>query len=365
VPGGKPYVREEDKTTRAFYKPYAPFFRRTPDDVAFFVDALRQRSGLPTSGADFPADVKAVRAAAAAFADAANSIYGFTFDLKSPDATQLDRFLDAHMNGAIGERVPNEPLLYYAMGCFWGEWLVRHRECAWALYAPLNPIQSFPDGLSVQNTICLQPFSQVNKRFSDPEGDNLAFKADITTADRKLMPPFPLIASTADADQAIRDLMPEGAADALDAWEADDAELALALFKGALDDHPNDPRLLDHAVACAWELERFDEARAWLERLVKLCPDRTHFAHNLAVLLTGAEETVPRAIALLEQALKVDPGYARARITLASLLHDYDLGRTPEAIRHCQWVLANEEDDELTNDAREVLKEIKSDRRGR
>ena len=357
----KPYVRQEDGETRAFYNSYAPFLDVTPDEIAFFVDAIHQRTGLPTSGKSFPIEIDAIHSAAAAFIDAARSIYEFAFDLESADAGQLDRCVEAHLIGE-GEGVPNEPLLYYAMGCFWGDWLVRHRGCAWALYAPLNPIQSFPDALQVSGTACLHPFSQVTKKLADPEGDNLAYKSEVVTADRKVLPPFPLLASLADAERAVRDLLPAKAAAGLDAWEDEDNEKALRLFEKAIVESPKDARILNHGVGCAWELERWDLVGEWLDRLIELCPDRAHFRHNRAVIYTGAEETLPRAIELLESALKLDPEYSRAHITLASCYQD--VGRIPEAIKHCKWVIENEEDEEVKGEAKELLKEIRSSGRG-
>lgn len=61
---------------------------------------------------------------------------------------------------------------------------------------------------------------------------------------------------------------------------------------------------------------------------------------------------------LLENALRFDPAYARAHLTLASCYHD--VGRTQAAIRHCEWVVSN--DEELKADATELLKEIRSGR---
>lgn len=358
MPTGDRYVRKEDAETRAFYKSYAPLFKRTPDEIAFFVEALRQRTDLQTTGDSFPVDSKTVRSTAAAFIEAARSVYGFSFNLRSGDPSQLDRFVDAHMIDAEGGRVPNEPHLYYAMGCFWGEWLCRHRSSAWALHAPLNPLQSFPDAIGVSNTICMQPFSHATKKLADPEGDNLAYKSDIATSDKRKLPPFPLIASIADADQSVRDLLPPSAAASLNAWEKGD-ERAFRLFVLAIQETPDNPRILDHAVGCAWDLERWDDVANWLDRLIQLCPDRPHFQHNRAVIFTGSADTMPRAIELLENALRIDPAYARAHLTLASCYHD--VGRNQEAIRHCQWVMAN--DDELKADATELLKEIRSGRR--
>ena len=353
--GGKPYIRNEDRATRAFYKSYAPFYKQTPDTIAFFVDALHERTALPSSGASFPADIQTLGRTADAFADAARSVFAFSLDVDSADGSQLDRFIDTHLVQPQSNRVPNEPLLYYALGCFWGEWLKRHRNAAWALYAPLNPIQSFPDGISTSNTICLQPFSQVNKKLADPEGDCLEYKAGLTTSDRKYLPPYPLLASIADADQAVQDLLPQSANRALAAMERGDPR-ALDLFVQAIKENPTDARILDFAVGCAWDQEDWDHVREFLRRLIELCPDRPHFMHNLAITLSGDESTLPEAISLLERAIAVDPSYARGHLTLADIYND--LGEKTKAMQHCQWVIDN--DEELKADAQELLKQIRA-----
>src|SRR5688500_11382422 len=144
----------------------------------------------------------------------------------------------------------------------------------------------------------------------------------------------------------------------MEAWGNDENEKALRWFVKAIAENPDDPRIYDHAVGCAWGVERWDLVAQWLDRLIELCPDRPHFQHNRAVVYTGAEETLPRAIELLQNALRLEPEYSRAHITLASCYND--LGRTAEAVEHCKWVIANEEDDELKAEARGLLKEIRS-----
>jgi hypothetical protein len=126
------------------------------------------------------------------------------------DEEQEQYYLAAEAN-----RVPDEPLLYYAMGAFWGERLVRHQEVEWALFEPLRAVQSFPDMVTGAGTICLHPFSQVGKKLADPEGDQLAFKLAAATQNKRYFPPYPLTAALADSEVAAAASLPPDARQAL------------------------------------------------------------------------------------------------------------------------------------------------------
>jgi tetratricopeptide (TPR) repeat protein len=251
-------------------------------------------------------------------------------------------------------RVPNEPLLYYAMGAFWGDWLVNHRGAKWALEAPLNPLQSFPDMITSSHTACLHPFSQVNKRLSDPEGDNLEFKCSPELV-RKYVPPLPLIASLADADRATEQLLPPAGRRARALLEAGDAERAFDLFRSALAESPRNAPLLSQAAACALSAEQYEAAEEWMRRLLAMHPDIPLINHNLAIVVSMGGKT-DEAIRLLRHAIRMDPNYARARITLASMLAE--TGQTAEAVELAQWVVENENDERLLSDARGFLSQI-------
>lgn len=381
APVEQQYVREEDSAISAFYTPYAELMEVTPSEVLAFVHAIEAATGLSRSDEVFPASEEAVAGAAAAFVAAAHEVFGFELSLESEDAGQLDRFADAHLidpvlrefvgpEGLTGDvpeeegrrfaealeaaRIPNEPLLYYAMGSFWGEWLVRHRQAAWRLYDPLRPVQAFPDMITTASTICVQPFSQVTKKLSDPMGDNLAFKAKVTGGMSRYFPPYLLVASIADARQAESTLLPP---EILDAWQlAEQGEHvdALAAFEAYLKPTGDDPRLFYLALPSAWEDQRWQLVEVWSLRALELAPRHPVLNHNLAVLYSDIPEARDEAITMLETALEEDPGYGRAHLTLASVLHD--AGRSAEALDHLEWVI--EHDPSLRGEAEELEAEI-------
>ena len=163
----------------------------------------------------------------AALTRAASEQFSVTLSVDDPDPEQLDRLIDAHLIDPIlrrffGElrgdltkeeeqaydlamernRVPDEPLLYYALGAFWGEWLTRHRGAKWALYEPLRPVQSFADFESSRGITCTFPFSHVVKKMGAPESDSLApmFFAVPNRNSRPIL----LLVSPADVEHAVR-----------------------------------------------------------------------------------------------------------------------------------------------------------------
>ena len=371
------YQRSEDDSVKAFYELYADWTESTPQPIAEFVDGLAQQTSLTRAGSDFPTDTQTLLAAAEALVDQAANQFSFELDLQSEDDSQLDCLIEEHLideqlrgffaAGKMRElseeeieefctardiaRIPNEPLLYYCLGAFWGEWQIRHRQAVWTLYEPLNPVQSFPDMLATGATICSHPFSQVCKKMSDPEGDQLAFKAKVTTTNAKYLPPFPLLASLMDAQQAIKDLMPEPAQRAMEAVENEQDEEAWELFcEGAMEDEQ--PQLLANMISCAWRLEKFDLVDGVSQRLLELVPDHPTTCHNLAVLYANNPEYMDEAIDLLQRALTSYPAYARARMTLASCYRE--VGREDEAVKLAQWVVEN--DQELKTEAESFIR---------
>lgn len=375
------YQRKEAPTIQAIYKPYGEFAKETSCDVKSFVDRVAANTGFFPKGTGYPTDSDSLRRVAAALVTAASEAFGFSLRLDVDDASQIDRFVDAHLidpalrrffsqdkRSHLSEveasefreaiertRVPNEPLLFYALGAYWGEWQVRHRGACWAIYPPLNPIQFFPDMISQGVTICSHPFSQVCKKLSDPEGDNLAFKVHVSSSQKRYLPPYPLLASLADAEHAVKQLLPEPARRAMEAETAGNDQQAWELFCEAAMENEQ-PQLLSMMIACAWRLEKYDMIDGVSRRLLELVPDHPLTCHNLAVLYSNQPDLMDEAIALLDRAIESDPGYARAHLTLASCLAQ--TGQTNRARQHAEWVRDN--DAQLKPEAERFLAEALS-----
>ena len=260
--GGRPkqtYRRDEPETMRAFYEAPSAFEPRTPEDVAAMVEALARATSLDRRARQFPIEREVLERAASAL-EAVARVDGPALDRADPSPAQLDRFIDARVispalrpffaaglpraleraeevdayEAAVeASRIPDEPLLYYCLGAWWGEWLVRHRSAAWTLEAPLTVPQWFPDGLTTMLTVCLLPFSQVAKKVADPEGDNLAFKSGLVERPVKELPPFPLLASLADARHAADALLKPSGREAIRLLESGENQAAFDAFLSA------------------------------------------------------------------------------------------------------------------------------------
>lgn len=347
APAERSYTRTEPAEIRAFYKADAPFYDKTPAELSRFVDVLRRETRLPRHAAEYPVDHATIARAADAFTTAAREVFGAALALDRDDAGQVDAFFDAHLidrrarGGDI--RVPDEPLLLYCAGSWWGEFLVRHRSAQWVLFPPLRPMQSFPDMITASNTACVHPFSQVTTKLSDPEGDSLAFAAKVLGRSR-YFEPYPLIASMADAGEAAAMLLPPQLRGRNVPFERFDVYIAL---------HPHAPvRIFDLAIVAAWQAARFDRVEQWSKRALALAPHKPVLEHNLAVLYSQ-NDRMPEAIALLEDALHTDANYGRAHLTLASCL--LDSGRKAEARRHAEWV--RDHDGTLRDEAVRLLEQ--------
>jgi len=373
------YSRTESDAVRAFYQSYAKVFDETPADLLPLIAKLEQASGVARAATEFPISPQALSQAARAFEVAALEAYQFRLSVDVADPEQLDRFantflidpaLRPYFDGAgpreLPEeesrgyfdaveslRVPNEPLLYYCMGAFWGEWLVRHRQAVWALYPPLKPIQSFPDMISASNTLCAHPFSQVNKKLSDPEGDQLAYKAKVMQAEARYLPPLPLIASLADAEEAALATLPPFTRAACDLEKSGDADGALRAYAEAIASNGKDLRTLSLAVQAAWQGKRWEFVEHWSLAALRSAPTHPVFSHNLAVLYAGTPGRLNDAVKLLETALRTNPAYGRGHLTLASCL--FELGDRDAARAEAMWVIEN--DPQLRSAAEEFLKE--------
>jgi tetratricopeptide (TPR) repeat protein len=377
------YVRREDPTVKIFYEPCREFMEETPQDMASFIEFIHGETGLPKSSENYPVDQKRISEAAEAFQSGARRLFGFPLDMESPDSAQLDCFANKHLidpslrryfdgpklrrdlsekeleeyeQTAGHARIPREPLLYYAMGAFWGEWLVRHSSAVWALYPPLNPIQSFVDLVSILGTLCMHPFSQVTKKLCDPEGDSLYLIVKTLLSQRRFFPPYPLLASLADAEHATRELLPPSGRRALDAEKRGEDEEAFRLFSEAFEEQPRNAWLLALAIPSGWRLQKWDRLVGLLRRLLKLKPDNPAIYYHLAVAYSRTKGSkIQKIIGLYEKTLELDPHYGRAHLNLAWYL--LGTGRVEEAKEHAQWVYEN--DPELKEQALIIIDGIR------
>lgn len=376
------YQRKEDESIRALYRIDAPWAESLPEDLERFVEQLARRTRLRREEREFPTDPATLARTAQLFVEEARHVYHFSLSLDN-DAAELDRLIDSHVIDpalrpllAAGQpdegenperseewsqameqrRLPNEPLLFYALGAFWGEWLVRRQKCRWALYPPLNPVQSFPDLLASAGTVCIQPFSQVCRKLADPVAGNLAIKARALAARRQYFPPFPLLASPADAVHATVQMLPEPARRALAARQRGSEVEAFGLLLQAGNEDPENTQVLHMIVMSSLAVKRYDIMEGASYHLLDLLPDHPVVNYNLAALYASRPDLLPKAVELLEKALEVDPQYGRARMTLASCLRD--LGRLEEAQQHAVWVRDNVPD--LKAEAEGLLNELPS-----
>jgi|GEM_PF-5128323 tetratricopeptide (TPR) repeat protein len=378
------YIRKENSAVKSFYEPCAEFMEETPPDIARFIEFIQRETGLPRNSKNYPVDSKTIAAAAKAFQKGAHEVFGFALDLENPDSTQLDCFANKHLidpslrkyfegvklrqdltekeleeyeQAAEGVRIPREPLLYYAMGAFWGEWLVRHRNAVWALYPPLNPIQSFVDIVTTKfHSACIHPFSQATKKLCDPDSDKLSTKAKAIQSIRNCLPPYPLLVSLEDAVHATLELLPTNAKKALEAERKGEDEKAFSLFSKAIEEQPWNAWLIALAISLGWRLQEWKKLEKLLRRLLELKPDHPAAYYNLAIAYSRTGKARGQElIELLEKAVELDPNYGRAHLSLAWYL--VGARRLEEALTHAQWVYEN--DPKLRNEARVIIDGIK------
>jgi tetratricopeptide (TPR) repeat protein len=379
----KGYVREESPAVKSFYEPCAEFMEETPEDVAEFVEFIQRETGLPRSSENYPVDPEAIAAAAEAFQKGAREVFGFPLDLDDPDSTQLDRLANKHLidpslrryfkgvelrdlgeeeqkeygQAAKGARIPKEPLLYYAMGAFWGEWLVRHRNAVWALYPPLNPVQTFVDIVTTKfRSACIHPFSQVTKKLCDPDSDKLSTKVKALQGIRNILPPYLLLVSLEDAVHATLELLPPSAKRALEVERKGEDEKAFELFSEAIKEQPGNAWLIALAISPGWRLQEWKRLEKLLRRLLELTPDYPTAYYNLAIAYSRTGKArVQELIELFEKAVELDPNYGKAHLSLAWYLAG--ARRLEEALIHAQWVYEN--DPELKKEAQVIIEGIK------
>ena len=372
-----PYRRGDEGPAAAFYRVDAGFHPEAPPAIRRFVSALEAQTKLPRRGVStWPTDSDSVERTAQAFARAADNLFFAGLDLASDDAAQLDRFaleflVDPQVRGMFddgrlrepeaanyaalrAERrnlVPNEPLLYYAMGCFWGEWLVRQTSSRWFLFAPLLPLQSFPDMLRTGSLTALSPFSLATKLLADP-AESLAGKV-AAMPEGTLFGPVALCASISDSEEILRRLVGPKVEEATRLLKQGKNDAAFRLLDKAIDADPGNGHLLFQAAILGWEHKRFEFIHRATALQLELAPRSAEIRHNFAAIESMREGGLEPSIAMLEELVAEDPDYARARLTLASSL--LEAGRRDEARRHAQWVV--DHDAALAPQARGVLDE--------
>ncbi|MBI3268577.1 MAG: hypothetical protein HYZ53_06110 [Planctomycetes bacterium] len=364
----------------AYYRPSHAFDAKPTAELERLLAELARRTELSRAAKEFPTDRKSLQRAAAALEGAALDVFSFKLDLAGGAADQLDRFSNAHLidpslrpfflgndlrrdldptekksysAACENSTVPRDPLLYYALGAFWGEWLVLHGRCVWSLAAPLRPIQLFPEPAAVLNTQCVVPFTDVTKKLCEPEVEALAARFSALSANRRCIPPFPLIAGSEDVEAAVREHFSEKTLAALAAEDAGDDERAFTLHAEAIAERPTDAGTLALGVSVAWRLKKWTLVDEWLTRASKASPDTSPIVDNLAALYAEDEAKLPQAIALLERQLSLDPNYGPTHLTLAGCL--LDSGRKAEGLKQAQWVV--EHDPDLKTEAASMIEE--------
>jgi hypothetical protein len=151
------YTRQESEAVRKLYEPNAPFAPRSKPEVEALVAALARKTRLPRGDVDYPVDASVLASTARALEEAVAELFGGGLRVEDESAAQLDVLVGSRLlapelrrslaSGRVAElqegeervfaeayariEVPREALLYYALGAWWGEWLVRHRRAAW------------------------------------------------------------------------------------------------------------------------------------------------------------------------------------------------------------------------------------------
>jgi hypothetical protein len=367
---GEEYARHEDDAVREFYRAYAQTYAELPEDIEGLVGRLAERTGLARDAGDYPTDPGALLAAAAALGAEG-------LDLGDPDPGLLDRFiherlldprlrpmfLDGSFESNEGQRelarlaesilVPDEPLLYYALGAFWGEWLCRHAGAKWFVHAPLRPLQSFPDACEQGTALLALPFSHVTKKLASPDGDMLEAKAQ-HLAEMLTFPPLALAASLVDGPQVIAELLPGALKSAEELLADGQVEVAFSLLADAVNENVDNGHFLHKVEQLGWKHEQFALVHHCSGLQVQLAPHNPRILHNFAVIESMRNDGLENAIGILFRVLEIDGRYGRGRLTLASCLHE--AGRDEEARDHAQYVVDHHP--ELKEEAAELLREI-------
>jgi tetratricopeptide (TPR) repeat protein len=369
----------ESEEEKAFYNPPAPLTEELPADVRRFAELLRERSAILRPVAGWSVAASDLREAAEIFAAAAHEVFGVRLSVDDEDPTHFDAFLNRYLiaeelrplfDGAqvredfsdadyerfaqlIGKTpIPAEESVYYFAGAYWGEWLVRHRGATWALHAPLRPLQAFPDMITAHQTVALLPFSQVVKKLADPVSDTLASKAHAFGSE--YLPPYPLIASLADSEEATVALMPEKARAGLEAAAKGDMAGALALLQEAAEGEPENLLVLAHIQVIGWQAEEWEAVHRAMTQLLRQHPHARTF-YNLGVFYAQFD-LLEEAVESIRQAVLLHPPYDRAKLTMAALLAEK--GEMARARSILQEVAGESFDPQMQEEVARLLAEL-------
>jgi tetratricopeptide (TPR) repeat protein len=373
----EPYVRQEDDTVKAFYRIKTPFYDESPERIKGTVRVLKRITGLSPTTVIFPHEIQPLQEAAGAFVEAIETCFGTRLGYTEEDLVRIDRTIDRFLLDPILDPIaktyhkrldenedydllatqvhaPRETLFYYCFGAYYGELMVKLRRAAWHLYPPLSVIQCFPDIAMKRTVQCAFPFSHVVKKMCRPNGDRLDEKAHALVGAR-CQPPFALAASLADLERIWEDMLGPVSVKALNLAEGKSPERALDLLTAELDRSDGNCHILVEASQVAYGLGDMDLVYRLCERALVLAPTAFNH-HNFAVALSHVPERRSEAISHANRAIKNDPAYSRARITLAALyLEEKDV---EGAIAQLRRVVENEIDDNLREEAEQLLSGI-------
>ena len=366
------YVRGDEGPASVFYGVKARYYEQLPPGIKRIVEAVERATDLPRRGVStWPIDDRAVASAARAFVQAANNVYFADLDIENPDPAPIDAFVREHLVDralrktiddpgayaaileAESQQVPNEPLLYYALGCYLGEWMVRHCGARWFLFAPLDPIQSFPDLLRTVTLTTLAPFSMATKMIADPVGS--AFASVVAAVpDAALFGPVALCASASDAEEVLRGLMGESIPKAVKMLRSGKQKAAFDLLEKEVEKNRENGHLLHQVAVLGWDYHEYGLVHRASELQRDLAPGSTETQHNFAAIESMREGGLDHAIEILEGLLERDPDYTRTRLTLASCYQE--AGQPLKAAAMAKWLVDNAPD--YAEPASELLKEL-------
>ncbi len=349
-------------------------------DLASFIERLQGLTALSIDGPIYPCDAEHRRLAAGATMRAAREVYDHNLDLSNPDPTALHTFFVRHLidpslrpffkKGELNTtnpsayvraldktRLPNAPLLYFALGCFYGEWLTKHTLCHFATEAPVQPMQDCFDATETGQVVLLYPFSHVTKALRDPQGDGIWCKADFEQDRVRLLLPSTYV--EVDEDGRIT----ERAADGSEAQEFHgslplfrDDEQALERLPRWLEERPHDTLLRELAMEAAFRVGDLATAEALADDLVRLEPKPLHLLRRVDLRWRRNNAASDDLLEDLDAALKLEPRFARARLRRADVLAN--LGRVDEAVIELEVVLDRCREPTTRKLAQELLDEI-------
>ena len=188
----------------------------------------------------------------------------------------------------------------------------------------------------------------------EPNANRLDEKANALKNSR-CQPPFALTTSLADLDRVWKDLLGPACVSALRLADEKRNEKALDLLTGDLDRDDSNCHVLVEASQIAYQLGDMDLVYRLCERALVLAPSAFNH-HNFAVALSHVPARRAEAISHANRAIKNDPSYSRARITLAALyLEEKD---TEAAKLQLETVAQVEADDNIKEEAEQLLASI-------